>query len=85
MKPLHEQVDTIETRDELVAFINSLRDDLIANPKQWENSTLETFLGALASWTEDMDGFYVNRGREIPRTPSWKTLGEMLAAARIYE
>lgn len=85
MKPLHEQVDTIETRDELVAFINALRDDLIANPKQWENSTLETFLAALASWTEDMDGFYVNHGREIPRTPSWKTVGEMLAAARIYE
>jgi hypothetical protein len=85
MKALHEQVATIETREELVGFINALRRDLIANPSQWENSTLDTFLAALASWTEDMEGFYVNQGREIPKTPSWKTVGEMLAAARVYE
>jgi hypothetical protein len=30
-----------------------------------------------------MDGYYRNPGREVPQTPPWRTLGEMLAAARI--
>jgi hypothetical protein len=85
MKPLHEQVDAISSREDLVTFIEALRRDLDANPKEWENPTLVAFLGALASWIEDMDGFYLNSGREIPRTPTWKTIGEMLAAARVYE
>jgi hypothetical protein len=85
MKELHEQVAEIQTRADLVAFIEALRADLTANPKKWENSTLESFLAALASWTEDMDGYCRNQGREVPQTPTWRTLGEMLAAARIYE
>jgi hypothetical protein len=85
MKELHEQVAEIQTRDDLVAFIKALRSDLRADPKKWENATLESFLDALASWTEDMDGYYQNHGREVPQTPTWKTLGEMLAAARVYE
>lgn len=85
MKELHEQVSEIETRAHLVAFIETLRSDLRAQPEKWENASLDSFLGALASWTEDMDGYYQNRGLEAPQTPTWKTLGEMLAAARIYE
>ncbi|WP_394834945.1 hypothetical protein LVJ94_51445 [Pendulispora rubella] len=85
MKELHEHVAEIETRADLVAFIEALRADLKTNSKHWENLTLESFLGALASWTEDMDGYYRNQGREVPQRPTWKTLGEMLAAARVYE
>ncbi len=85
MKKLHEQVAEIQTRADLVAFIKALRADLKAEPKKWENATLESFLGALASWTEDMNGYYENQSREVPKTPTWRTLGEMLAAARVYE
>jgi hypothetical protein len=85
MKKLHEQVAEIQTRADLVAFVQALRADLHAEPKKWENATLESFLGALASWTEDMDGYYENLDREVPKTPTWRTFGEMLAAARVYE
>lgn len=85
MKELHEQVAEIQTRADLVAFVEALRADLKMRPEKWENATLESFLGALASWTEDMDGYYQNKGQEAPQSPTWKTFGEMLAAARIYE
>lgn len=85
MKELHEQVGEIQTRADLVAFVEALRADLKMHADKWENATLESFLGALASWTEDMDGYYENKGQEVPQSPTWKTLGEMLAAARIYE
>lgn len=57
MKPLHEQVSEIQTRADLVAFVIALQGDLRVQPEKWENSTLDAFLGALASWTEDMDGY----------------------------
>jgi hypothetical protein len=82
---LHEQVAEIRTRADLVAFVEALRRDLHVKPEGWENATLESFLGALASWIEDMDGYYQNKGLDIPQSPTWKTLGEMLAAARVYE
>jgi hypothetical protein len=85
MKELHEQVATIDTRADLVGLIKELKTDLLRYPEKWENQTLESFLSALASWTEDMDGYYENQGREVPQTPTWKTFGEMLAAARVYE
>jgi hypothetical protein len=85
MRTLEEQVAEIHTREDLIAFVESLRADLEAQPETWENPTLDRFLGALASWMEDMDGYYRNRGEDIPSTPSWGTLGEILAAARVYE
>lgn len=85
MKELHEQVATIQTRTDLVGFIEALNADLAARPEDWENPTLASFLGAMASWIEDMDGFYENDGRALPPQPNWKMIGEMLAAARIYE
>lgn len=84
MKELHEHVAVIARKEDLVSFIQTLRDDLVAHPEQWENSSLETFLDALASWTEDMEGYYRNRNEPIPQ-PTWKMFGEMLAAARTYE
>lgn len=85
MKEINEQVSEIKTRSDLIAFIEALRMDLQAQPRKWENASLDSFLGALASWAEDMDGYYENKGLEIPKNPTWRTFGEMLAAARIYE
>ena len=82
---LHDQVAAIHTRDDLAAFVEALRLDLQSNPGAWENPTLERYLSALASWIEDMDGYYRNRGDEPPKSPTWRTVGEMLIAARIYE
>jgi hypothetical protein len=85
MKELHERVGETQTREDLAALIEALRVDLATRPENWENATLESFLAALASWTEDMDGYYRNHGREAPDVPTWRTFGEMLVAARNYE
>ncbi|MGH2599621.1 MAG: DUF7660 family protein, partial [Dehalococcoidia bacterium] len=44
-----------------------------------------SYLSAMAAWAEDMDGYYENRGDPVPKQPSWRTLGELLLAARVYE
>ena len=82
---LHKQVERINSRHDLIAFIEALRDDLLQHPGDWENRTLERFLEALAAWSTDMDGYFQNRGEQVPSQPSWRLLGEMLNAAKIYE
>ena len=75
----------ITDRKALTIFVRNLAHDLRANPEQWENATLPEYLLAIAAWTEDMDGYYANSGRQLPDTPSWSMLAEILAAAAIYE
>lgn len=82
---LGEMVDSIESRDDLVAFLKALQDDLAANPGDWENATLGCFLESLSAWLGDMEGYYLNRGSSVPISPTWRNLGEMLLASKYYE
>lgn len=84
MKP-HEQVNAIGTKDDLVAFIKALRANLLSNPQEWENATLDQYLAALAGWLEDSAGYYNRTGQSVPAIPSWKNVAEMLIAAKVYE
>lgn len=82
---VHEQVNAIATREDLVAFIEALRTDLLSNPQEWENVKLDQYLAALSSWLQDCEGYYQHTGRSVPTTPSWRNVAEMLIAAKIYE
>jgi hypothetical protein len=53
-------VETIETRQDLVHFIEALVRDLETNQQEWENPELECYLDALERWTESMDGYFHN-------------------------
>jgi hypothetical protein len=79
------QADGIESREDLRGFTVAPRDDLLQNPGTWENPTLEGFLSALAAWTTDMDGYFRNRGQQVPEQPTWSLLGKMLCASKVYE
>jgi hypothetical protein len=80
-----EQINRIETREDLARFVKELGKEYKAAPNSWENDSLQSFLAALAAWIEDMDGYYMNQNQPVPATPEWKTFGQMLAAARYYE
>lgn len=85
MKSLSEYVDEVRSKEHLVQFLQLLANDLVENPERWENDTLDRYLQALASWIEDSDGYYANRGESPPVTPSWKNIADMLIAAKMYE
>ena len=84
-KLVGESTNVIVSRDDLVAFVRRLRCDLLENRDAWENSTLDSYLEAMAAWIEDSDGYYRNMGQPVPQTPSWKTLADILLAAKVYE
>lgn len=82
---LPDDANRVRTREEFLVFLRALGRDLSDNPTSWENTGLESFLGALAAWIEDMDGYYAQRGKPTPHQPDWSTVANMLMAAKIYE
>jgi hypothetical protein len=81
----HEQVEHINTREDLVAFIEQLRVDYENHPEGWGNSDLAGFLDGLAGWTDDMAGYLENQGLAPEELPVWRLFGMMLMAAASYE
>ena len=74
---IHERARNVETKADLVAFVQALAQDLERNAESWENPSLERYLKALASWLEDSDGYYRNQGKPIATTPSWKNVADI--------
>ena len=85
MADLYEQADSVNSREDFAQFVNALRSDLIAEPENWQNLTLEMYLDAISAWTQVMDRVYANLGKSMPVEPSWETFAQILLAGKIYE
>ncbi|WP_405828274.1 hypothetical protein [Streptomyces sp. NBC_01176] len=75
----------VESREDLAAFVRSLRRSRDEDGGSWENPDLPGFLEALAAWIDDADGWYSNTGRELPPSGDWRFFARALRAATIYE
>jgi hypothetical protein len=83
--PLDELVEAIRSREDLVKFVRALCLSLKERPGEWENADLESYLEAIGAWVEDMNGYFKGRGEAVPEQPTWKTLGQILLSASVYE
>lgn len=73
----------VENREQLVKIIQSLSRQDTA---EWENSSISSFLEALAAWIDDAEGFYANSSFEVNSdNPSWQLFADALQAAAVYE
>jgi hypothetical protein len=80
----NRSVYRMESRSDLIQFIYALQDDLKQRPKEWENTDLNTYLGAL--FLGDAHGYYLNRKEDVNAdVPSWRLLADSLQAASVYE
>ncbi|MFC5473996.1 DUF7660 family protein [Paraherbaspirillum soli] len=82
---LNEKLNAVSSKETLAMFVQDLRQNLLTSPDEWESTRLESFLEALSAWITDMDGYYINQGILPPEQPTWKTVAEMLLAAKTYE
>ena len=82
---LDEMVEKIETREDLVNFLEALLVDLKENPSDWENDTLGRFLNGMWGWLQAMNGWCKNNNIPVPDQPSWWLVGQMLLSAKYYE
>ncbi|MFD2287960.1 hypothetical protein GJU39_22970 [Pedobacter petrophilus] len=80
-KKIHE----INNKKDFINFVELLIVNLNSNPQDWTNITLVDFLESIASWTEDMEGYYQNNNLPIPQDVNWKVFANILIAAKMYE
>jgi hypothetical protein len=85
MANFEDEINKIDSKDDFINFIELLTQNLRTNPEEWENKTLPDYLSAISSWTEDMDGYYQNKGLPVPKNVDWKVFASTLIAAKIYE
>jgi hypothetical protein len=78
--------ESVTSREDFARFVAAFRADLLTNPKEWENQTLEDFLDALSRYVEDVPGYLKNvRSAVHPEIPSWQLFAITLCGARVYE
>lgn len=83
---LNKKILEIKTREDFIEFMHLFCEDYANNSSSWENNKLETFLEALTSYSEDIDGYYQNiKKQPIPQDINWQVFAELLMGARIYE
>ncbi len=85
MHELSDKINSINSKEDFISFVELLIVDLKNNPDEWENKKLDSYLEAVASWTEDMDGYYQNNNLDIPQNVEWKVFANILIAAKMYE
>lgn len=76
----------VNDRDSFIKFVRGLKKDFESNGNSWENIDLGNFLDAMASYTEDIQGYYDNLDLSVNAdTASWRVFADMLKGATIYE
>ncbi|MBI6550528.1 DUF7660 family protein [Xenorhabdus lircayensis] len=75
----------IKTREDFIEFLETLSSNARNNLNEWENKDLPSYLEAMSSWIEDMDGYYVNQKLSVPENINWTFIADILMAARVYE
>lgn len=80
-----DKIEIIESKSDFISFVELLVQNLRDNPEEWENKTLPDFLQAVASWTEDMEGYYENNDIPLPEHINWRVIADILVAAKMYE
>ena len=82
----NEERYEMNSRRDLAQFIYALQDELKQHPERWDNIDLYTYLGALAAFLNDADGYYRNAKLDVDAdVPSWLLLADCLQAAAVYE
>jgi hypothetical protein len=74
----------VNSKEEFIAFMESLQENLKKNPENWNNKTLPEYLEALTSWVDDREDYYLNKKVSIPPI-DWKALADILFGATMYE
>lgn len=81
----HSEIKKIIKREDFISFLLSLKKDYSENLSSWGNRDIKSFLQAMASWVEDMDGFYINQGLPIPENVPWRVFADILMGGKVYE
>ncbi len=73
------------SRDDFIAILNNLSRDNRCCNNEWENKDISSYLEAIASWVEDMDGYFENMNLDMPENIDWQFIATLFQVGKIYE
>ena len=79
------RINEINTKEELVSFLEYLSKDKHSNKTEWMNDSIEDYLASISSWVEDMEGYYINNNLAIPNNENWSFIATLFYVGKIYE
>ncbi len=78
-------VANVNDKEDFIKFVGDLIIDLRNNPGSWENNNLNSYLEAMKSWVEDMDGWEKNSKMNVSEISAWNLMAHILCASTMYE
>lgn len=78
-------INGIESKEDFIDFMYKLQRDKEDNSDSWENNDISAYLEGISSWVEDMEAYYKNTGKEVPKDIDWKFIATLLHVGKIYE
>lgn len=83
---LYDQIKTVQSRADFVAFVNAMLRLYLDSPEQWgRNQDIESFLSATKASAVSIDRLYENRDEHFPPNATWRLFAEILWMATDYE
>ena len=81
---LHAVLDTLRTRDDFVRFVELLVESFNEPGQPWENSTMQSFLLALAHAARNLETYYdsSSEAAQTVATPNWEAIAGLMFSAR---
>ena len=81
---LSRALDSLHTRDDFVHFVALLMESFRDPGARWENSTIESFLTALALAARNLEHYYdsFDEAARNVASPTWEAIAGLLFSAR---
>ena len=73
-----EMLGKIKSKEDFIKFIEIYTSAI-------SDLSVKDYLESVASWTEDMEGYYSNTGKEIPENINWDFIATLFYVGSIYE
>ena len=78
--------ENIKTREDFIKFAKELSQNYKDHKQEWENNKLDLFLDAMATYSNDVQGYYKNWHPEVSADiPSWRVFADILKGSTLYE
>lgn len=82
---LDNEVKNVKTKEDFINFVGRLAIDYQKNEIEWENRGVKSYLEAIKSWIEDMEGYYINNNIKTPDSIDWNFIAGIFYVGKIYE
>lgn len=74
----HENIQSIQCKRDLAAFLQDLQKDYESNGDEWNNQSIGAYLEAIRAWLNDSQDPAVD-------SACWRYIAALLLAGKMYE